>query len=123
MGFPEDEVDRAIIICGNISLQFVDLIMLWWKGALCYIWCTFFRCGCLYGCTGRFNTCITTWGTFFWLWVNKKLFCSCSLVQTHVLCISLLQFCILVIWNYKIYNIGIILFWMRVKSKHFAFHT
>jgi uncharacterized UBP type Zn finger protein len=28
MGFPEDEVDRAITICGNISLQFVDLIML-----------------------------------------------------------------------------------------------
>jgi uncharacterized UBP type Zn finger protein len=28
MGFPEDEVDRAITICGNISLPFVDLIML-----------------------------------------------------------------------------------------------
>jgi uncharacterized UBP type Zn finger protein len=28
MGFPKDDVDRAINICGNLSLQFVDLIML-----------------------------------------------------------------------------------------------
>jgi hypothetical protein len=127
----------------SLSLQFVDMIMLWWKETLCYFF-TSFRCRCLYGCTDRFNTCIATWGRFsFDSWWILKLFRSFNLRQTHVLCITstvnLLQFCSLTIWDCVDFtlirnsimlilyicanNISIILSWMRVKSKHFTFHT